>query len=70
MMKNFMVSESVTWGMKLDEVLDESNTMPFPREAAVMMVYGRGRGGGTCPTRVLGPWLIEAGDTRTRGCIL
>jgi hypothetical protein len=45
MMKNFMVSESVTWGMKLDEVLDESNTMPFPREAAVMMVYGRGGGG-------------------------
>jgi hypothetical protein len=40
MMKNFMVSGSLIRGMELDEVPDESNTMPFSGEAAVMMVYG------------------------------
>jgi hypothetical protein len=32
MMNNFMVSGSLTRGMELDEVLDEDNTTPFPRE--------------------------------------
>jgi hypothetical protein len=52
MMKNFMISGSLTRGMQLDEVLDESDTMPFPGEAAVMMIYGGcpHQGGASCLT--------------------
>jgi hypothetical protein len=39
MMKNFMASESFTRAMKLDEVLDEGDMMPFPGEDAIMMIY-------------------------------
>jgi hypothetical protein len=39
MMKNFMASGSLTRGMEVDEVPDEGDTMPFPREDAVMMIY-------------------------------
>jgi hypothetical protein len=39
MMKSFMISRSPTRGMELDEDLGGSNTMPFPRENAVMAVY-------------------------------
>jgi hypothetical protein len=38
MMKNFMVSGSLTRGMELDEDLGGSDTMPFPEEDAVMIV--------------------------------
>jgi hypothetical protein len=31
MVKNFMILCSLTRGMELDEVLDESDMMPFPR---------------------------------------
>jgi hypothetical protein len=40
MMKSFKISGSLTWAMKLDEDPSKSNTMPFPREDAVMIVYG------------------------------
>jgi hypothetical protein len=40
MMKNFMISRSLTRGMELNKDLDGSNTMPFPVEDAVMTVYG------------------------------
>jgi hypothetical protein len=40
MMKNFMISGSLTRGMELNEVPDESDTIPFLGEATVMMVYG------------------------------
>jgi hypothetical protein len=43
MMKDFMASRSFTRGMEIDEVPNEGNTMPFPREDAVMMIYD------TCP---------------------
>jgi hypothetical protein len=39
MMKNFMTSGSPTRGWKLEEDPGGSNTTPFPREDAVMMVY-------------------------------
>jgi hypothetical protein len=39
MMKHFMVLRFLTRGMKLDEDLGGSNTMPFPREDAVILVY-------------------------------
>jgi hypothetical protein len=39
MMKNFMVSGSLTRGMGLNEVRDESDVMPFPGEDAVMRIY-------------------------------
>jgi hypothetical protein len=42
-MKNFMVSGSLTRGMEVDEVPDESNTSPFPAEYVIMMIYGRTR---------------------------
>jgi hypothetical protein len=39
MMKSFMILGSTTWGMELDEYLGGSDTMPFPKENAVMMVF-------------------------------
>jgi hypothetical protein len=39
MMKSFMILGSLTWGMELDEDPGRSNTMPFPGEDTVMMVY-------------------------------
>jgi hypothetical protein len=39
MMKNFMASGSLARGMKVDEVPDEDDMMPFSREDAVMMIY-------------------------------
>jgi hypothetical protein len=39
MMKNFMISGSLTRGMELDEDSGVSDTMPFPREDAVMTFY-------------------------------
>jgi hypothetical protein len=40
MMRSFMTSGSLTWGAELDKGPDKSDTMPFPEENAVMMVYG------------------------------
>jgi hypothetical protein len=39
MMKNFMVSGSFNRGIGLDEVQGERDTMPFPMEVVVMMIY-------------------------------
>jgi hypothetical protein len=39
-MKNFMISESLTQDMELDEVKHGGDIMPFPKEAVVMAVYG------------------------------
>jgi hypothetical protein len=39
MMKSFMASGSLTRGMELDDVLDEGDATPFPREDAVMLIY-------------------------------
>jgi hypothetical protein len=39
MMKNFMASRSLNRGMEVDEVPDESDVTPFPRDDAVMMIY-------------------------------
>jgi hypothetical protein len=44
MMKNFMVSRSLTRGIGLDEVPSESNMVPFLEEDAVMTIYDG------CPT--------------------
>jgi hypothetical protein len=38
MMKSFMTSTSLSQGMEVDEVPDEGDTMPFPREEAVMTI--------------------------------
>jgi hypothetical protein len=35
----FMTSGTLTWGAELDEGPNGSNTMPFPEENAVMMVF-------------------------------
>jgi hypothetical protein len=40
MMKSFMTLESLTWGAGLEEDPGGSNTMPFPMENTVMVVYG------------------------------
>jgi hypothetical protein len=39
MMKNFMTSGSLARGMEVNDVPDEGNMMPFPREDAVMTIY-------------------------------
>jgi hypothetical protein len=41
MMKSFMILGSPARGTELGEVLGESDTTPFPRENAIMMVYDR-----------------------------
>jgi hypothetical protein len=38
-MKNFIISGFLTWGMELDEDSCGRGTMPFPGEEAVMTVY-------------------------------
>jgi hypothetical protein len=38
-MRSFMTSGSLTWGAKLDDGLDESNTTAFPEENAIRMAY-------------------------------
>jgi hypothetical protein len=40
MMRSFITSGSLTWGAELDEGSDGSNTTHFPRENAVLTVYG------------------------------
>jgi hypothetical protein len=40
MIKSFMILRSLTRGTKLDEDPGGSDTMPFPKEDAVMTVYG------------------------------
>jgi hypothetical protein len=39
MIKNFMISGSLSQGMELKEILYGSDTMPFLREDTVMTVY-------------------------------
>jgi hypothetical protein len=39
MMKNFVASGSLARGMEVDDVPDEGDTMPFPREDQVMTIY-------------------------------
>jgi hypothetical protein len=39
MMRSFMTSGSLSWGAKLHEGPDRKDTMPFPEENAIMMVY-------------------------------
>jgi hypothetical protein len=40
MMRSFMTSGSLTWGVELDEGKGGSDTTPFPEENVVMLVYG------------------------------
>jgi hypothetical protein len=40
MMRSVMTSGSLTWGVELNEDPGGSDTMPFPEENTVMMVYG------------------------------
>jgi hypothetical protein len=39
MIKNFMTLGTLTRGRELEEDLGRSDTMPFPEEDAIMMVY-------------------------------
>jgi hypothetical protein len=39
MMKSFMISGSPSWGMKVDEVPDEGDVMPFLEEEVVKTIY-------------------------------
>jgi hypothetical protein len=55
MMKNFMISGSLTRGMELDEVPDEGDTTPFPGKDAVMMMYNGRPLVGMCCMSNLGP---------------
>jgi hypothetical protein len=40
MMKGVMISGSLTYGMKLEDDPGRSDTMSFPREDAIIIVYG------------------------------
>jgi hypothetical protein len=40
MMRCFMTSWSLTWGAELNQGPDGSDTMTFPGENTIMMVYG------------------------------
>jgi hypothetical protein len=57
MMMSFMTSGPLIWGAELDEGPYGSDTMPFPEESTIMMVYG-GRppsGRRACLTYAPGP---------------
>jgi hypothetical protein len=41
MMRSLMTSRSLTWGVELDEDPDGRDTIPFPEENVVLMVYER-----------------------------
>jgi hypothetical protein len=60
MIKNFMISGSLTQGMELDEVPGRSDSMPFPREDVVITVYDG------CPP--LGRCHVSNLSTRTPNC--
>jgi hypothetical protein len=56
-MMSFMTSGPLIWGAELDEGPYGSDTMPFPEESTIMMVYG-GRppsGRRACLTYAPGP---------------
>jgi hypothetical protein len=40
MMRSFMTSGSLTWGVELDEGMNGSDTTPFSEENTIMIVYG------------------------------
>jgi hypothetical protein len=40
MMRSFMTSGSLTWSTKPNEGPDRSDAAPFPKENAIMMVFG------------------------------
>jgi hypothetical protein len=65
-----MTSGSLTWGEELDEGPDGYDTMPFPEENAVMMVYEGHPLLGRCrvSSLSLGPQLTVVGDMGARGC--
>jgi hypothetical protein len=46
MMRSFVTLGSHTWSVELDQEQDESDTMPFPWENSVMIVYGGRRPSG------------------------
>jgi hypothetical protein len=70
MMRSFMTSRSITWGMELDKGLKRSNTTPFPEESAAMMVYGDAshREGTVRLAQAAGHQLIMGGDVGDEGC--
>jgi hypothetical protein len=41
LIKSFMTTESLSWGMEVDEAPIEGDVAPFPREDVVMMIFGR-----------------------------
>jgi hypothetical protein len=60
MMRSFMTSGSLTWGVELNEGRDRSDTTPFPKEKAVMMVYpGRPPSGRRCVSNLSPRALIR-----------
>jgi hypothetical protein len=40
-MKSFMTMGSLSQGMEIDKAPIKSDAVPFPREDAVMMIFGR-----------------------------
>jgi hypothetical protein len=54
LMKSFMATRPLARGMEIDEVPDEGDKTPFPREDAVMMIYDG------CPHRGCTTCLTEA----------
>jgi hypothetical protein len=55
MMRSFVTSGSLTWGAELDEGPEWSETSPFPRENAIMTVYGGRSLPGRCRVSNLSP---------------
>jgi hypothetical protein len=70
MMRSFMTSGSLTWGVEHDEGPDGSSTTSFPKENALMMIYGGQSPSGRCHMSSLspGPQLTMDEDTWAQGC--
>jgi hypothetical protein len=62
MMKNFMAKGSLPRGMEADEDPDEGDTMPFPGEDAVMLIYDERPSLGVRHVSDLGPGALARCD--------
>jgi hypothetical protein len=58
MMKNFIASRSLTWGMEADEDPDEGDATPFPGEDVIMMIYDEHHSPGVCHVSDPGPGAL------------
>jgi hypothetical protein len=69
MMRSCMTAGSITWGVELDEGPNGSDTMSFPEENTVMMVYAPPPPSGRRRVSSLSPFSIAVINTYVYMCV-